>query len=57
MAATGNRVSFEGTIDRVLFPKDVEEHLVGAFAIVKFKVTKITNDATSSLVTDDVISL
>ena len=30
MAATGNRVSFEGTIDRVLFPKDVEEHLVGA---------------------------
>ena len=57
MAATGNRVSFEGTIDRVLFPKDVEEHLVGAFAIVKFKVTKITNGANSSLVTDDVISL
>lgn len=41
VSKTGQRVKFKGIIVGVMYPKDLTEHYMGSFAIVKMKVVKV----------------
>lgn len=38
---TGRKIEVEGIINRVFYPKSLEDHMVGMYAIVRFEVTKV----------------
>ena len=52
---TGQRVKFKGLISCVMYPKNLNEHYMGGFAIVKMRVLKVLQG--DSIYVDQIISV